>query len=421
MPAIEKRGNRSYRLIVEGTPGPDGRTQEKKTIRVPEELLKAPQKLDNYLNKELVKFQIEVESGEYVKPDLTTFAAFTEKWKTNYADVNLGGNTKKNYYAIIKTHLNPEFGHMKLNTIRTMHIVSYLSKLRAPESRKDKRNKPLSTNTILNVYRVLKSILDAAAKWRVIARNPMEGVDRPVAGKKERRELKQQKKFYSSDEAKQVILALCEEPEHWKLYFLGVMMGGFRRGEMLGVEWPQVDFKTGGLWIIKQITFDEYRNVIEGEVKTDDSEAFVPMPKWFMEELRSYKNRWEEKRGTLREGSKWTGDKKEFLFHDGYGTHLYPDAPTLKWRRLRQKHNLPHVRLHGLRHTAAMLLREEQVDLKTIQERLRHSRLETTSNIYTHKSEIVSRLAADKLEKFNPALQSEQADNSGTNGEHNDD
>ncbi|MNJ74738.1 site-specific tyrosine recombinase XerC [compost metagenome] len=68
------------------------------------------------------------------------------------------------------------------------------------------------------------------------------------------------------------------------------------------------------------------------------------------------------------------------------------------------KHKLPHVKLHGLRHTAGMLLRESGIDLKTIQERLRHTKLDTTANIYTHESEEINRAAADSLESLNPQL-----------------
>lgn len=104
------------------------------------------------------------------------------------------------------------------------------------------------------------------------------------------------------------------------------------------------------------------------------------------------------------EAGVWLGEGKEYLFHAGRGAALYPDAPTRKWRRLRAARGLPSVRLHDLRHTTAMLLREGGTDLKTIQERLRHARMETTTNLYTHKSELVSRAAADQLEQFDPHL-----------------
>lgn len=405
MPNVEYRGKNSYRLTVVSENGTGSRNRERRTIKVPNEIIKSQRKLETHLTTELTKFKLEVDAGQYVKPDKTTFTEFVEReWKKNYADERLGGYTKHNYYGFINSHLTPEFGEKEISKIKTIHIVNFLTKLRDPESRKDKRKKPLATNTILNIYRVLKAIMGAAKQWKIIAVDPMEGVDPPTASKQERRELKKRKKAYTTLEANQVILALCEEPEHWRLYYLGVLMGGFRRGEILGVEWPQVDFTAGGLWIEKQITFDEEGEIVESEVKTEDSEAFVPMPLWYMNELQAYKERWEAEKALLDEGGRWVGGKKQYLFHGGFGKPLYPDAPTLRWGRFRKKLNLPQLRLHDLRHTTAMLLREADVDLKTIQELLRHARLETTSAFYTHKSEKVSRRAADQLEKFNPAV-----------------
>ncbi|RAU92480.1 site-specific integrase [Paenibacillus sp. YN15] len=407
MAYIEDRGNGKYRLTVyNGFDAEGKRNRERKPITVDPELLKSPRKLANYLNTELAKFQMEVENGEYVKPNRMTFKEFVEVWKENYAAGNLGGRTRKNYYAQIDAQLIPEFGHKILNEIKTIHIVKYMTKLKTPEGRKDKRKKPLATNTLLNIYNLLKSIFDHAVQWKFIAEknNPMTGVKRPKADRQEKREMKQRKMAYSTEEAKKVILALCEEPRHWSLYFIGVILGGFRRGEMLAVQWTNVDFINGGLWIEKQITFDEEGEVVEDEVKTEESVGFVPMPGFYMNELKTYQAEWNEDKAKAEEKGSWEEAEKQYLFHPGNGKALYPDAPTLKWSRLRSKLNLPAIRLHDLRHTTAMLLREENVDMKTIQERLRHARLETTSKFYTHKSEKISRVAADKLEKFNPAL-----------------
>ncbi|GEO27059.1 hypothetical protein AAC03nite_28440 [Alicyclobacillus acidoterrestris] len=402
MPSIEKRGNNSWRLIVEnGYDAKGKRVQERRTIRIDDEtILRSKRRLQDYLNMELVKFQQEVESGQYIKPDRTTFADFVSVWKENYANQHLGAYTRRNYLDTIDAQLLPAFGHMELSKIKTMHIVSFMTSLRTPEGRKDGRNKPLATNTQLNIYKVLKSILDAAEQWRIIATNPMNGVDRPAPDKKEKKSLKSKKRAYTRAESEALIVALNDEPAHWRLYYLGVLLGGFRRGEMLAVEWPQVDFELGGLYIEKQISLDEDGRTVEAEVKTEESEGFVPMPRWYMTELAQYKKEWNKAR--LKQGSNWRGGDKQYLFHSGRGEMFYPNTPSLHWRRFLTKHNLPVIRLHDLRHTTAMLLREDGVDLKAIQERLRHSRLSTTADLYTHESDMVSRETADRLEKLNP-------------------
>jgi len=148
MPSIEKRGNNSWRLIVEEGYDSDGkRIQRRKTVKIEDEaLLKSKRRLEDYLQMELTKFRQDVESGQYIKPERTTFADFVPIWKLNYADHHMGAYTRKNYLSAINSQLMPTFGHMELNKIKTMHIVSCMTKLRTPEGRKDGRDKPLATN-----------------------------------------------------------------------------------------------------------------------------------------------------------------------------------------------------------------------------------------------------------------------------------
>jgi integrase len=404
MPSIEKRGNNSWRLIVEdGYDASGKRVQRRKTIKIEDEaLLKTKRRLQDYLQMELVKFRQEVESGQYIKPERTTLADFIPTWKKNYADLSLGPYTRRHYMQMIHAHVIPVFGHMELHKIKTMHIVSFLTQLRSPEGRKDGRDKPLAANSQLNIYKALKSVLDAAERWRIISTNPIDGIARPKPDKAEKRDLRDRKKSYTRAESETLIEVLLDEPDNWRMYYLGVLLGGFRRGEMLGLEWPQVDFEHGGLQIDKQISLDEEGRSTEADLKTEESRAFVPMPKWYMAELERYRRIWIQDRWRLQQAGLWKGDHKEYLFHNGKGDKQYPSTPSLRWRRFLTKHELPKIRLHDLRHTTAMLLREDGVDLKSIQERLRHTRLSITADLYTHESELVSRETADKLEKLNP-------------------
>lgn len=165
---------------------------------------------------------------------------------------------------------------------------------------------------------------------------------------------------------------------------------------------PQVDFENGGLHIEKQISLNGNGRPVEAELKAEESEAFVPMPQWYLEELVKYKKNWNKERLML--GSGWSGGDKQYLFHNDTGNCYYPDVPSSHWRWFLDKHSLPRIRLPDLLHTTAMLLREDGASMKSIQERLRHIRLATTADIYTHESELVSRETADRLEKLNPFL-----------------
>lgn len=227
----------------------------------------------------------------------------------------------------------------------------------------------------------------------------MDGVQRPRTSKKEKKAMRGVKKAFNTSETETVLLALYDLPDRWRLYYTGSLLGGFRRGEYLAVEWPDVDYDRNAIWIDKQITFDKDGKKIEGEVKTEESEGWVAMPKWYMAQLKEYEREWKKEKLQCKD---WAGGNKSYVFHGGKGVMYFPTPPTSTWRKFLQKKGIPHVKLHGLRHTAAMLLRESGADLKTMQERLRHTKIGTTADIYTHKSEIVSRDAADRLEGFDP-------------------
>ncbi|MEC0092852.1 tyrosine-type recombinase/integrase [Paenibacillus macquariensis] len=393
MAYTEHLGGNKYKLVVRD-PSKVTKPRKNLSVEVPAAIAKSERKTQQWLTLELAKFAELVESGNFIKADKISFANFIPKWKQGYADQSMGEYTRKNTMAIVNSYLIKEFGETRLDQIKTLHLVTFFSEL----VRKD--GKPMATNTKLNIYKATKSIFDAAHEWNLIKENPIVGVKRPSVSKKEKKEMRGKKQSYNWAEVEKLLVALYVLPRGWRLYFTGVMLGGFRRGELLAIEWSNsLDYASNSIYIENQITFDELGKKIEGEVKTAESEGWVAMPKWYMDELKLFHREWKKEKMQCKQ---WLGEEKQYIFHGGNGMMYYPTTPTMTWRRFLNKNDLAHVKLHGLRHTAGMLLRESGADLKTIQERLRHTKLGTTADIYTHKSELISRTAADQLEGLNP-------------------
>ncbi|CAM3935001.1 MULTISPECIES: tyrosine-type recombinase/integrase [Paenibacillus] len=394
----EHLGGNKYKL-VERDPSKVKRPKRSISVEVPADIAKSARKTEKWLAVQLADWEEKVLSGQVVgrvKTENISFKDFVPIWKEGHAKQNLGGKTLLNTMGDIERRLIPEFGDMPLSKITTLQLVTWFAGLT-----NKKTGEPLATNSKLNIYKAAKSIFDAAYKWKLIKENPMEGVPRPSANKKEKKAMRSKKQNYTMQEVETLLAALYDLPNNWRLYFTGVLLGGFRRGEYLAVEWSDLDFDRNAIWIEDQITLDEEGKKVESEVKTEESEAWVAMPKWYMEELKRYERQWRKEKLLCKN---WQGGEKQYIFHGGNGVMYYPSTPTLTWRRFLAKHGLPHVKLHGLRHTAGMLLRESGVDLKTIQERLRHTKIGTTADIYTHESAIISREAADRLEVLNPEL-----------------
>jgi len=389
----EHLGGNKYRLITRDPSVIGRRRRVSKTVIVPPDIMRSKRRTENWLIIEAAKFEEAVENGEFVKIEGMTFEQFVPQWRKGYALENLGGNTRGHYMSVIKTHLMPEFGKVRLDQIKTLHLVTFFAGLK----RKD--GKPMATNTKLNVYKAAKSIFDRAHDWKMIATNPMDGVQRPRADRQEKKEIRAQKKNFTTEEAVAVMKAMDTLPAQWRMYFMGAMISGLRRGEMLAIEWKDVDFEKGAIYVESQITLTEEGKKKEGELKTEESEGWIAMPSWYMDELKRYELHWKKEKMRCID---WKGKDKEYLFHSGEGEMYFPSTPTATWRKFLKRNNIPHVKLHGLRHTAGMLLRESGADMKTIQERLRHTKLSTTMDIYTHESEEISRAAANKLEALNP-------------------
>ncbi|KTD84755.1 hypothetical protein UQ64_24235 [Paenibacillus etheri] len=125
------------------------------------------------------------------------------------------------------------------------------------------------------------------------------------------------------------------------------------------------------------------------------------MPRWYINELKRYERQWKKERMLCRV---WLAEEgKQYLFQSGTGVMYYPSTATNTWSKFLKKNKFPHVKLHGLRHTAATLLREHGADQRNIQKFLRHAKMETTDR-YTHEAETVSRALIAPLEAMGPRL-----------------
>ncbi len=410
MPSYEKRSERSWRLIVEvGLKANGKRDRRYKPIRIEDEaLLKTTKKLKSYLDSEWFKFKAEIEASDYVKMEKVEFSSFIEEWKVKYAQKSLAKTTYKTYLIHIKSRILPEFGHMQMSKIKVMHIVNFLSKLQNDGSRLDGKEKKLDSGTVAYIYRVLKNIFTRAFEWGLIKKDIMIDIPKPKPNDTHEKMMraKENPQWYSEDEARKVIEALYRESRKWRLLILGSMIGGLRRGEINGIEWSHANFKTDELTIENNIPLTENGIAVEKGPKSYASYRTVSMPKWYMNELFKYRHEWEKEKNDL--GDFWKGNHREYIFHNGTGAPYYYQHASKWWKKFCFRHGIRYIKFHGLRHSSGTLLIEQKhqgsVDslLKAIQERLGHSRLSTTSDIYVHVTKKMKEETVSRFETFAP-------------------
>jgi integrase len=185
--------------------------------------------------------------------------------------------------------------------------------------------------------------------------------------------------YFDGDEAHLVIEALSKEPTAWHLFCLGSLLGGFRRGELLGLEWHSVSYDDHSISIAQSIPLTEYGEALVKAPKTKSSVRIVDMPEWYMRELKKYHN--QSKLDRMNAEDSWQGGDRNYAFQSGNGKPYYHNTPSLWWLKFLKRHNLKPIRLHVLRQSAASLLIEEGVDLKTIQEQLGHKKYQTAADL----------------------------------------
>lgn len=387
MGSIQIRGDNSYHLVVElGYDAKGKRVQKRKTVKVEDPtLLRAPKRLQNYLETELHKFQLEIEAGTYVRLEKMTFGAFVEEWTNKFVNIDLEEKTKDNYIFQTERRITPYFGHMHMDQIKTMHINDYIEFLRSPAARLDGKKKLLGSATLVYNYRVLRSIFAKALEWRVIKDNPMKGISKPKEDDVKEMEV------YNEREIAELFQALESEATHIRVLVMLAVTTGLRRGELAGLEWKHIDLEHGTLEV--KTTIPKLKNgqpVIKGP-KNKKSARKIALSPSVIQELEDFRKEWKKERFQIED--KWEGGQYEFLFCTLTGKPHDPQRLTKWWIDFHRRQNLKPIRLHDLRHTSVSWLIFKKVHSQAIAKRVGHSNTKMME-IYGHIFESVDKEAA---------------------------
>ena len=180
-----------------------------------------------------------------------------------------------------------------------------------------------------------------------------------------------------------------------------------RRGEILALRWADIDFQRGSLQVRHTVDFIAKYGYVETEPKTASAKRHIALPFFVVELLKRHRIQQVEQR--LQVGEAW--QESDLVFTGLAGGYLNPRYLVKLFDRLLKEANIPHIRFHDLRHSAATLLLSMGVDMKVIQEILGHSNMSMTADVYSHVSLAMQKIA---MEKWNTAFKKED-------GEENDD
>lgn len=388
--SIEKRGKNSYRLTCLAGYNLQGKPIKKtKTIH--------GTKKDAEI--ELAKFVADVQNGIYVEGKSLKFSEFVEIWKRDYGSKKLAPSTYKRYLGMLQSRILPYFGHLYINKIKPTDIMQFYDLLdketqivRKKNNNGQKTLNPLSSKTILEHHRLLHAMLKKAVYWQMIVSNPAERVEPPKSRKPKR-------KYYDDEQTKFLISNLTElgvEQIKYKVAIILTIFTGVRLGELMGLEWQDIDFKTGIISINRSSQYLGDKGVFTKSPKTENSIRDVAVPDFVVSLLEEYNSWYEEQK--LLCGELWTNSDRLFVQSDGKPMH--PSTISKWFVRYVDKIGLPVINFHGLRHTNATLLIAQNIDVAVVAARLGHAQITTTYNFYVHPIISHNRLAGNALENL---------------------
>lgn len=343
--------------------------------------------------------------GILPEPNKVTVEQWLKTWMEVYKKDNLKPTTYNSYDQLIRVHINPAIGNKKVKDLKPSHIQKLINDcFRTGRIKKDskdekdlykkedKSNKPtkpdgLSARTVRYIHGILLQALDQAITEKLIAYNPAnkDGIKLPRHEKPEIQPL-------YTEQAREFLQAI---KDMW-LYplFLIDISTGLRRGELLGLQWPDINFEDKTATIRRSLIQIDSKVHLQESVKTKKSKRIVSLTDDCITELKRLKARQAQDKLAIGVDNY---PKDEYLFCWKDGRPLRPDYVYSTFKKLLKKHGFPEVRFHDLRHSFATIMLEQGVDLETVSAMLGHESIVITADIYSHVRQKIKAQAAGKM------------------------
>ena len=308
----------------------------------------------------------EMQRGTYLEPSKTTVSQFLDRWLEN-VKMRVSAKTYERYEQVCHKNIAPLLGAVPLAKLKPAQISqAYATAL---TSGRRKCTGGLSPRTVHHMHVILKGALTQAVKWEILFRNPAGAVDPPKV-------TRAPMQTYDLGQTAELIEAL-----RGKRIFVAVLLAvlcGLRRGEIAALRWRNVDLAGGQLAVVQSAEQTKagvrYKEPKSGRART------VALSATLVAELRAH--RIQQAQELLKVGRRLSDD--DFVVTQADGSPLQPHSLGQEWVRFLANSTLPRIRFHDLRHAHATHLLASGVHPKVASERLGHSTVGITLDIYSH-------------------------------------
>lgn len=424
MASIKER-NGSYQITVSCGRDIYGKKLIETTTYAPDPSL-TPKKKQKAVEEFARQFEADIKNGIAMDGRKVSLKDFTDRWISEYAAQKLQPGTVEKYSAELNDKVLPVLGHLKLTELRPATLNAFFVSMTKDGARKDGKAGGYSRATIKKTQDVLSSVLRTAVDWELIEKNPMDKVR--TVGECAADKLE----FFTPDQTAAFLEYIekpykvktkghkrtddtgidytvgdyertKEIPEQLRVLFNLAIYGGLRKGELLALEWSDIDFENDTVTVSKAVSVVAGQQITK-EPKTKTSRRTVSIPHFLTQRIKALKRDRLEYR--LSVGDYWQG--AEWIFIQENGKQMSYSTPYSAFQDAIARYNadkkaaqqLPAIPFHGLRHTSATLLIASKQDVRTVSSRLGHAQASTTMNIYAHALQETDRKAVNALENM---------------------
>ena len=364
---------------------------------------------DEEAQRKLALFVEQVEKGNFINTNYT-FGEFAQIWLDEKIKPNAGERCVKKYIGALNTRILPYIGNIKLKDLSKQKLEKYFNMIKESKTNYSKRkdNNNVKPSTVKKWKSIIHACLEYAVECELISKNPCDKIKITYTNTTDEETIKSLVKskrekigYYDIEEFKNVCNLLENEfmqyynndkiKDEKKLMEVGRrfiilldLKTGMRRSELFGLTREDLS--------IENLTFDvnKSRHYLAGKgkftkyTKNDSSIRIKSLPKSILEYLELYYQ--------LLDNLEY---KNEYIFD-----YLSIDGICSWFDKWQTKNNIKNIRFHDIRHTHATILLYLGVDVKTISERLGHSDIQTTLNVYADVLKELDIKSAEKIDSL---------------------
>lgn len=341
---------------------------------------KSKKEAQRYYNNAKVQFQNE---GIKKEPQRMTFEALYQEWLLIY-EKDVEQSTLVKTKQVFRTHILPRFANYYIDKIRVSQVQTAVHEWR--EVLQEYR-------TVFNKF---NRVMKYAYKLKYIKENPCDFVILP--SKPLVKQEKETLDFYTKQQLQTFMTCLSNmNTRKWEAFFRILAFTGLRRGEALALTWDDIDTNQGLLTVNKAVKRGENGQYV-GSTKNESSVRTITIDDNTIKILKAWKA---EQAKTLIGFGFNAIQPNQYIFSKWKdNTPLNTMAPRNALVKICKRFDLPMMNIHGFRHTHCSLLFEAGVPMKDVMERLGHSDIQTTMNIYTHVTKESKNKSAQMFAKY---------------------